>query len=79
MSVLFPVDNGTNMCFNRRMTFADLLSKLRNEDVSLVAKATGVPYETIRRIVAGNTPNPRVKTVDRLASYFDSVPPTPAP
>ena len=36
----------------------------------LVAKATRVPLSTIARIASGETKNPRVKPIERLARHF---------
>lgn len=35
-----------------------------------VTKATRVPLSTIARIASGETKNPRVKPIERLARYF---------
>lgn len=36
-----------------------------------VAKASGVPVSTVRKIAQGHTPNPRIETVDRLTRALD--------
>lgn len=35
-----------------------------------VAVATGVPYGTLMKIKAGQTENPRIKTIQPLYDYF---------
>lgn len=35
-----------------------------------VAKATGVPYDTLKKIASRSTPNPGVRTVQAIADYF---------
>lgn len=38
-----------------------------------VARASGVPYDTLKKIAAGATSNPGVKHVQALAEFFDAV------
>jgi predicted transcriptional regulator len=35
-----------------------------------VAQATGIPWSTLRKIVDGDTENPRYDTVERLRKYY---------
>jgi hypothetical protein len=35
-----------------------------------VARETEIPYETLKKIASGRTPNPGVVHVQRLADYF---------
>ena len=35
-----------------------------------VARATGVPYNTLKKIASRTTPNPGVRHVQTLADYF---------
>lgn len=35
-----------------------------------IAQASGVPYETVRKIATGYTQNPGVQHMDRLRHYF---------
>jgi len=51
-----------------------VLTNLRRRDRSWVevAKATGVPYDTLKKIANGVTPNPGVRHVQALADYFVS-------
>ena len=37
-----------------------------------VSRETGVPYETLKKIASGRTPNPGVRHVQALADYFQS-------
>jgi predicted transcriptional regulator len=52
------------------MDLKTIIGRLQGDDLSTVANATGVPYETLRRISTGQTPDPRVKTVERIAEYY---------
>jgi len=52
------------------MDLSTIVAKLRADDLNRVADATGIPYETLRRISKGNTPGPRVTTVERIAAYY---------
>lgn len=38
-----------------------------------VSRATGIPYETIKKIGSRRTPNPGVRHVQALADYFDAL------
>ncbi len=40
-----------------------------------LARATGVPFATLRFIAIGKTKNPGVGTVEKLANYFRAAPP----
>lgn len=37
---------------------------------TVVSRETGVPYETLKKIAHGTTPNPGVRHVQRLADYY---------
>lgn len=37
-----------------------------------VARLSGVPISTVRKIAQGHTPNPRIDTVDRLIHALDA-------
>jgi hypothetical protein len=52
------------------MDLKTIIAKLQDDDLGRVADATGVPYETLRRISRGKTVGPRVTTVERIASYY---------
>lgn len=39
---------------------------------TVVSRATGVPYETLKKIASRRTPNPGVKHIQVLADYFDA-------
>lgn len=58
------------MCVEWRVDLKTVISKLRSDDLATVSEATGVPYETLRRISTGQTPDPRVKTVERIAKHY---------
>lgn len=57
----------------------DLLGFVRNSldarhaPLTEVAKGSGVPYETLKKIASGATPNPGVRHVQALADYFDDL------
>lgn len=36
-----------------------------------VARASGVPYHTLTKIAQGQSPDPRIETVQRLVDYFN--------
>lgn len=46
--------------------------RLRSGDQTLyaIARGSGVPFSTVQRIASGQTPSPRVDTVEKLAAYF---------
>lgn len=46
-----------------------------------VARASGVPYHTLTKIAQGQSPDPRIDTVQRLVSHFNGqlLDTTPAP
>lgn len=44
-----------------------------------IAEASGVPYSTVAKIGQGETENPRVESVQRLADYFSGRQSTPEP
>lgn len=54
------------------MNLTVLIAKLRADNLRRVAEATGIPYETLRRISVGKTPGPRVTTVERIAAHYAS-------
>ena len=43
-----------------------------------IAEASGVPYSTVAKIGQGETGNPRVESVQKLADYFAHLPDAPA-
>ena len=52
------------------MDLSTVIAKLKSGKLMPVAKATGIPYETLRRISSGQTPGPKVTTVERIAAYY---------
>jgi hypothetical protein len=42
----------------------------REQPLRAVSMGSGVPYDTLKKIASGSTPNPGVLHVQRLASYF---------
>ncbi|WP_029524850.1 helix-turn-helix domain-containing protein [Polaromonas glacialis] len=49
-----------------------VLAKLAAREIpwTQVARDTGIPYETLKKIASGRTPNPGVQHVQKLADYF---------
>ena len=35
-----------------------------------VSRGTGVPYETVKKIASGRTPNPGIKHIQALADFY---------
>lgn len=52
--------------------FEFVRTRLQSKVQSLyaVARGSGVPFSTVQRIASGQTPAPRVDTVEKLARYF---------
>ena len=53
--------------------FQTLVSRLKAEpprELHTIAAKSGVPYSTLRKLRAATTKNPRIKTVERLRSYY---------
>jgi transcriptional regulator with XRE-family HTH domain len=52
--------------------FEFVRAQLQSKAQSLyaVARGSGVPFSTVQRIASGQTPAPRVDTVEKLARYF---------
>ena len=42
----------------------------RRQKWAEIARNTGIPYDTLKKIATRTTPNPGVKHVQRLADYF---------
>jgi hypothetical protein len=43
-------------------------------ELKAVAEFTGVPFHTLRKIVDGETRNPRFNTVEPLRKFVESIP-----
>jgi precorrin-6x reductase len=52
------------------MNLSVIVERLRSDNLGQVASATGVPYETLRRISTGKTPGPRITTIERIEAYY---------
>lgn len=55
------------------MKFADIVSRLSpltKDQLILVAKRSGVPFHTLRKIATGETANPMHSTVEKLQHYY---------
>ncbi|HAF87217.1 MAG TPA: peptidase S24 [Legionellales bacterium] len=68
--------NVKSLSFDRehRSIIAENLSyliKLKNTTESKVAQELNIPVMTIRRLLSGETTDPRVSTLQTIASYFD--------
>lgn len=46
------------------------LFMMSQEQRKRVAAVVGLPFSTVQKIATGDTPNPRVDTWGKLASYF---------
>lgn len=57
------------------MTFAEILKTLQSakeSEVSRIATGSGVPLPTLLKIKYGQTANPRIETVERVAAFLHS-------
>lgn len=52
------------------MTRDELIERLRNENRSAVARATGISYGYLSKLVYGEIKNPGSTQIDRLRSHF---------
>lgn len=52
------------------MDLRTIIEKLKSDNLGQVSAATGLPYETLRRIARGKTEDPRVKTIERIAAHY---------
>lgn len=54
------------------MNFADLKARLAADkgNWSQIARGTGLHINAVRKIAIGETPTPRISTVERLAAYY---------
>ena len=55
-------------------TFKQLVAWLKPMDmdaIALVARRSGVPYHTLRKIATGETADPKISTVEKLQAYYD--------
>jgi DNA-binding XRE family transcriptional regulator len=55
---------------NETLRFVITELEKRKGDWPTLAQEAGVSKRTFEKIVAGNTRNPRIDTVEKLASYF---------
>jgi predicted transcriptional regulator len=42
----------------------------RSQSVRAIAEESGVPYDTICKVLQAQVSNPRVQTIEKLAKYF---------
>lgn len=47
------------------------LAPLARSDLQKLSAEAGVPFHTVRKIVSGETPDPRVSTIEALSDYFE--------
>ncbi|KTC76065.1 peptidase, S24 family [Legionella birminghamensis] len=66
-SVSFSSDR-TNESLSNNLA---LLMKHNNVSESELARALGVPYNTIHRLISGHTSDPRISTLKSIAAYFN--------
>jgi len=55
------------------MQFNQVLSRLQTlprSELAHVSKGSKVPFHTLIKIWNGKTPNPRIRTAEALAEYF---------
>ena len=53
-------------------TYRQLVAWLKPMDmdtIALIAKRSGVPYHTLRKLATGETADPKISTVERLQAY----------
>lgn len=50
----------------------EIIERLRDRKLKLVAEKTGMSYQGIRNLIKGKTLNPSVKTIDKLREYLDA-------
>lgn len=50
------------------------LEHATRQELKAVASFTGVPFHTLRKIVDGETRNPRYHTIEPLRRYVESIP-----
>lgn len=50
----------------------EIRRKLKDRRLYMVAKATGVTYQTLLDIREGKTKNPTILTIEKLKGYFDA-------
>lgn len=57
--------------------FDTLLERIKADDRSPedLAKASGVPLGTLNKIIRGHTPNPRIRTVEKLQKVYTDLSP----
>lgn len=72
---LLELDNGSNWKYDWVMSegiYDYTMAKLQARVVSMarLARETGIPYETLKKIAHRRTPNPGVRHVQVLADYF---------
>jgi transcriptional regulator with XRE-family HTH domain len=48
-----------------------IIDRLKDRRLYVVASETGVSYQTILNIVKGKTKNPSIDTVEKLQGYLD--------
>jgi transcriptional regulator with XRE-family HTH domain len=64
----------------------DIIERLRSDlrgakksQIEALAVDMGIPKGTLTKIVNGQTPNPRYRTVKAIQSYYDRLPVSPPP
>jgi predicted transcriptional regulator len=50
------------------------LGSATRPELKAVAEFTGIPFHTLRKIVDGETQNPRFNTIEPLRKYVESIP-----
>lgn len=62
------------------MNWTETLSRLTADkgQWSHIARATGLHINAVRKIALGETPSPRIDTVEKIVAYYDAQDSAPA-
>lgn len=53
------------------LTLEEIISKLQDRNITVVAGVTGIHYNTLRAIRDGKNDNPTYKVMVKLSEYFN--------
>lgn len=56
----------------RMFSLSEIVSRLQDRNLTVVARRTGVPYGNLRLLANGKTKAPNYMDVDRLREYLSS-------
>lgn len=54
----------------RMFSLSEIVSRLQDRNLKVVARRTGIPYQNLRLIAIGKTKMPNYRCVDRLREYL---------